>query len=135
MFWSRKKAPNDTDRLFTTITQYGRIAAQTSLDDSESGNKILVFSLFDTLYALAIDADYHPIEIGTVISVYIHKDGRCSLKAIKISGFHPMNVFEREDMSKETYNRFTYWVSTFLKVAPEKGIVLCGEYNVRVFTE
>ena len=134
MLWSRKKVPNDTDRLFTTIMQFGRISAQTSLEDDNS-SKVLVFSLFNTLYALAIDADYHPIEIGIVDSVRIYKDGSCSLKSVRISGFDTMNVFEREDMSKETYNRFTYWVSTFLKVAPAKGIMLHGEYNVRVFTE
>lgn len=134
MLWSRKKAPNDTDRLFTTIMQFGRISAQTSLED-DSSSKVLVFSLFNTLYALAIDADYHPIEISIVDSVRIYKDGRCSLKAVRISGFDTMNAFEREDMSKETYNRFTYWVHTFLKVAPVKGIMLHGEYNVRVFTE
>lgn len=135
MLWSRKKAPNDTDRLFTTIMQFGRISAQTRLDDADSSTRVLVFSLFNTLYALAIDVDYHPIEIAIVDSVHIYKDGRCSLKSVRISGFDTMNAFEREDMSKETYNRFTYWVHTFLKVAPVKGIMLHGEYNVRVFTE
>lgn len=135
MFWSRKKEPNDTDRLFTTIMQFGRISTQTRLDGADSGTRVLVFSLFNTLYALTIDADYHPIEISTVDSVHIYKDGRCSLKTVRISGFDTMNAFEREDMSKETYNRFTYWVCTFLKVAPVKGIMLHGEYNVRVFTE
>lgn len=135
MFRSKKKEPNDTDRLFTTIMQFGRISAQTRLDGADSGTRVLVFSLFNTLYALTIDDDYHPIEIGTVASVYLRKDGSCSLKSIRISGFDTMNAFEREDMSKETYNRFTYWVHTFMKVAPVKGIMLHGEYNVRVFTE